>query len=64
MRAGRYFFEGLDEDGALVFEVVDDVRVVDDVVEDVYRRAVAFEGLFNAFDGALNAGASRAALQG
>ena len=53
-----HFVGLLDEDGALVFEGVDDVGVVDDFVADVDRGPVQFQGLLDGGDGAVDPGAA------
>ena len=50
----------LDEDGSPLFEVAHDVHVVDDLVADVHRRAVALQQLLDDVDGAHDAGAEAA----
>ena len=50
----------LDEDRAARLEIADDVRVVDDLVPDVDRRAVVLERELDGLDGAFDAGAEAA----
>ena len=50
----------LDEDRAARLEVANDVRVVDDLVPDVDRRAVVLERELDGLDGAFHAGAKAA----
>ena len=50
----------LDEDRAARLEIADDVRVVDDLVPDVDRRAVVLERELDGLDGALHAGTEAA----
>ena len=50
----------LDEDGALGFQALDDVAVVDDLVADVDRPAVPGQRGLNDGDGAVDAGAESA----
>ena len=61
-RAGRHVGEVLDEDRALLLEVVDDVGVVDDLVADVDRRAELVQRALDDLDRAIDAGAEAARL--
>ena len=56
-RAERRVLLALDEDGAAALEVADDVRVVDDLLADVDRRAVQLERPLDRLDGPFDPGA-------
>ena len=60
--AGRDVIELLDEDRALVAQVLDDIGVVDDFVTHVDRRAELLQGALDDVDGAVDAGAKAARL--
>ena len=59
-RAVGHLVELLDEDGAALLEVGDDVLVVDDLLADVDRRAALVERELDDVDRAVDAGAERA----
>ena len=58
--ADRHVFETLDEDRALLLQVLDDHAVVDDLVADVHGRPELVERLEDDLDRALDAGAKTA----
>ena len=62
MAFGRHFGEFLDENGALGLQALDHVFVMDDLVADIDRRAVALEGAFDDLDGTHDACAEAARL--
>jgi hypothetical protein len=55
--AGRRLVLALDEHGATLFELSDDVCVVDDLAADVDRCPVELEGALDGLDGSLDASA-------
>ena len=59
-RALGHVLLGLDEDRPALLEVAHDMDVVDDLVADVHRRAVALQQLLDDVDGAHDAGAEAA----
>ena len=61
-RAGRHVVEVLDEDRALLAQVVDDVGVVHDLVAHVDRRAEALQRALDDLDRTVDAGAKAARL--
>ena len=56
-RALGHLRDRVDEDGAALLELADDVHVVDDLLADVHRLAVEGEGPLDRFDRPLDAGA-------
>ena len=56
-RSGRRLLLALDEHRTAFLELADDVRVVDDLLADVHRRAVVGERQLHRVDGAFDAGA-------
>ena len=61
--AGRHFLELLDEDRALLAQILDDIGVVDDFVAHVDRRAVQLDRALDDFDGPIDAGTEPARLR-
>ena len=62
-RAGRHFFEFLDENGAQLAQFIDHVLVMDDFLAHIDRRAVEVQSDFDHIDGAHHAGAKTAGLE-
>ncbi len=60
LRVGRHLVQLLDEDRALGFQVLDHGAVVDDLVPDIDRRAVAAERFLDHADGTVHPGAEAA----
>ncbi len=60
--AGRHFLEFLDEDRALLLQILDHVLVVHDLVTHVDRRAVHRDRALDDLDRAIDAGAEAARL--
>ena len=60
--AGRHIAQLFNEDGALVFEVIDDIGVVHDLVAYIDGRAELDDGALDDFDGPVHAGAKTARL--
>ncbi|MNR29694.1 hypothetical protein D3C85_1470970 [compost metagenome] len=58
--AGRHILQLLDEDGALVAQVVDHEAVVHHLVADIDRGAVDFQRALDDGDGTVDAGAETA----
>lgn len=61
--AGRHFLEFLEEDRALLFQILDDVLVVNDFVAHVDRRAVHGYCALDDLDRAIDACAEAARLR-
>ena len=55
--SGRHFVLAVDEDGAALLEVANDMRVVDDLLANIDRGAVELECLLHGLDCPLDAGA-------
>ncbi len=61
--AGRHFFQLLDEDRALLAQILDDIGVVDDFVAHVDRRTVQLDRALDDFDGPIDTRAKPARLR-
>ncbi|GBR07238.1 hypothetical protein GCM10007207_24040 [Asaia siamensis] len=57
MAIGGNLIELLDENRALLFEILDNGTVVHDLMTDIDRRAIAAQGFFHHADGPINASA-------
>ena len=62
IRTCRYFGDGVDKHDTFLFEIIDDILIVDDLMKHVERRAMLRQGPIDALDCHFDAGTKAAGL--